>query len=322
MHFKNWINWQRYYEQGTIIYLVLPCWFLYLLVVPYFYSINKILGLIFILFLGVYLLSLIGWLMHESWHGYFQAIPNRIFFFILSWTLFTDPQIFEVVHPSHHAKVNSYEDLEFYPLGRIDNRILRAIYNCLEIFLGTIFVLAMAGIRLAILPKTKRTFRLDLLIISVVMGLLIWGGFGYSSALLFKVSLPQILIPYFLTHWLTSVIVHHDELIEHGNLIVEGNWELRNSHTRNLRAKGIFEQIFLIFIHQDCREHLLHHTNGKSYNRPFVGKYTMPEDAVYISLAEYIGILKAMMLGEESIVKVDKSTVGIAESGHGIQTIK
>ena len=99
-------------------------------------------------------------------------------------------------------------------------------------------------------------------------------------------------------------MVHHDELIEHGNLIVEGSLEVRNAQTRNLRTHGIFEKLFLILIHQDCREHLLHHTKAKSYNRPFVGKYTMPEDAIYISIAQYFGVLKSMILGEESIVKV------------------
>ena len=137
------------------------------------------------------------------------------------------------------------------------------------------------------------------------MALLIWGSLGYGSALLFQVSLPQILIPYFLTHWLTSVMVHHNELVEHGNVIVEGSLEERNSQTRNLQARGIFQQLFLIFIHQDCREHLLHHTQAKIYNRPFVEKYTMPEDAVYISMTEYIGILKQMILGEENIVSLN-----------------
>lgn len=305
MLLKNWLNWQRYYEQGIILYLVLLCWFLYLLIVPYIYSLNQIVGLVFVLFPGVYLLSLIGFLMHESWHGYFQGIPNRIFFFILSWTLFTDPQIFDVVHPSHHAKVNTYEDLEFYPFGRINNRILRAIYNCMEILLGSIFTLAMAGIRLALFPKRNRTYRFDLLLFAVVMVLLIWVGFGYGAALLFQVDLPAILITYFLTIWLTSVTVHLDELIEHGNLIVEGSFEFRNSQTRNLRANGIFEKIFLILIHQDCREHLLHHTSAKSFNRPFVERYPMPENAVYISLPEYIGVLKRMILGEETIVRLN-----------------
>ena len=159
MVFKDWLNWQRYYEQGTIIYIVLLGWFLYLLIAPYIYSINKIVGLVFVLLPGVYLLSSVALFMHESWHDYFQRIPNRILFLILSWTLFTDPQIFDLVHPSHHAKVNTYEDLEFHPLGRIDNRILRAIYNSMEILLGSIFVLALAGVRLAISPTTKKTYR-------------------------------------------------------------------------------------------------------------------------------------------------------------------
>lgn len=99
-------------------------------------------------------------------------------------------------------------------------------------------------------------------------------------------------------------MVHQNELIEHGNLIVEGSLEVRNAQTRNLRANSVFEKLFLILIHQDCREHLLHHTNAKSYNRPFIGKYMMPDDAVYISLADYVGIVKGMISGDESVVKI------------------
>ncbi|MGB3508102.1 MAG: fatty acid desaturase [Microcoleaceae cyanobacterium] len=315
MFLKKWINWQRYYEQGTIIYLVLLCWFLYLLVVPYIYSINKVFGIVFVLFPGVYLLSLIALFMHESWHGYFQGIPNRTLFFILSWIVFTDPQIFDLVHPSHHNKVNTYEDLEFHPFGKINNKIYRVIYNCMQILFGSLFLLVMSGIRLSISPKTTRHYRFDLLIISVVIWLVILCGFGYASSLVFQVSLPAIPIPYLLTIWFTSFIVHHNELIEHGNLIVEGNWKVRNSQTRNLQTHGILEKLFLILIHQDCREHLLHHTSAKSYNRPFVEKYTMPENAVYISMTEYIGILKRMVLGEESVVQLSKSTIGVNESG-------
>jgi hypothetical protein len=146
------------------------------------------------------------------------------------------------------------------------------------------------------------------------MELLIWGGVGYASAFVFHISLSPVLVTYLLTLWLMSFMVHQVVLIEHGNLIVEGSLEIRNMQTRNLRNHGIFEKLLLVFMHQDCREHLLHHTRAGNYNRPFVGKYPMPEDAVYISLAEYMGILKRMLLGEEQIITIANSTIRIAES--------
>ncbi|MBC2579209.1 hypothetical protein [Clostridium sp. DJ247] len=88
--------------------------------------------------------------------------------------------------------------------------------------------------------------------------------------------------------WLASFVLHHSQLIEHGNLIVEGNYKERNIKTRNLSNKGILEKIFIFLTHGDSREHVLHHTLPGVYTRPFPGKVPMPTESVYINLKDYM----------------------------------
>lgn len=55
--------------------------------------------------------------MHECWHGYVPNIPSKKFYNIFAYMLFTDPQIYRIVHAYHHGMVHSWEDTEFHPLG-------------------------------------------------------------------------------------------------------------------------------------------------------------------------------------------------------------
>ncbi|MBC2579208.1 hypothetical protein HGI79_02595 [Clostridium sp. DJ247] len=71
----------------------------------------------------------LGFLMHECWHKYVPEINNKVFYRIFSWCLLNDPQVYNLVHGIHHSKVNSWEDIEFHPLGKIKNSLLRRIYN-------------------------------------------------------------------------------------------------------------------------------------------------------------------------------------------------
>lgn len=90
-------------------------------------------------------------------------------------------------------------------------------------------------------------------------------------------------------------MLHQSQLIEHGNVIGEGDWNVRNLLTRNLNSDGILEKFFLFMTHGDSREHVLHHTLVKVYSRPFPGKVPMPEQAVYIRLKSYLPILWGML---------------------------
>jgi hypothetical protein len=92
-------------------------------------------------------------------------------------------------------------------------------------------------------------------------------------------------------------------MMEHANLIVEGDYNSRNIRTRNLSDKGAAEKLFLFFTHGDTREHVLHHTLVNIYSRPFPGKVPMPAESVYIDLKGYLGILAEMLYGTVPVIK-------------------
>jgi len=52
--------------------------------------------------------------------------------------LLTDPQLYKMLHGSHHMNVNSWEDRELHPLGKISDLVLRMIYNYVEVILETV----------------------------------------------------------------------------------------------------------------------------------------------------------------------------------------
>jgi hypothetical protein len=102
---------------------------------------------------------------------------------------------------------------------------------------------------------------------------------------------------------LASFFLHQSQLVEHGNLIVKGDYNAHNVRTRNLSGKTIAGRIFLFLTHGDAHEHVLHHTLVKIYSRPFPGSVPLPRGAVWITMGEFLGVLRDMVLGR---VKVQK----------------
>jgi fatty acid desaturase len=251
------------------------------------------------LFPGVFLFTWAGFLMHECWHKYVPNIPNRLYFNLFSWMLITDPQVYRLVHGDHHAEVNTYRDIEFHPLGRINNRILRSIYNLCEIVFGIAFLIICASFTVPRDVRYKKKYRLWKMIMSVIVWILFLGCLGFASHYVFGVSYESIALLYAVTIWFNSVVLHHSQMIEHGNLIVEGDLKRRNLVTRNLKPAGIFEKLFLFLTHNDSREHVLHHTLARVYSRPFPEKIPLPEKANNITIKDYIKILGQMAAGQE-----------------------
>jgi hypothetical protein len=134
---------------------------------------------------------------------------------------------------------------------------------------------------------------------SLLAAAIFMGGMGYLSHLAFGVSSSQIALAFGASFWLHSFLLHQSQLIEHGNLIVEGTPNTRNLWTRNLKPAGILERIVLFFTHNDSREHVLHHTVPHLYLRPFTGEYPMPKEAVYITMKEYARVVGRMLTGLE-----------------------
>jgi len=278
-------------KQSWKYYFAAVAWPLYLLVLPFVFSKLGLFAIFLMIFPGVFLFTWVGFLMHESWHKYVPNIPNNFFYYIFSWMLLTDPQIYKMLHGGHHMNVNSWEDKEFHPLGKIKNSVLRRVYNCLEIILGTVFIVIVTSVTIPFNSKYKAKYRFSSLALSLCAWIIFFGGIGFLSHLVFNLSARTIIIPSLINVWICSFVLHQSQLIEHGNVIGEGDWNVRNLLTRNLNSDGILEKLFLFITHGDSREHVLHHTVVKVYSRPFPGKVPMPEKAVYIRLKSYLPII-------------------------------
>jgi len=282
-------------RQASKYYLIMVAWPLYVFFLPYVWSVSKVVCVFYLVFAGTCLYNEMAQLMHECWHKYTPNINNNFFYTLFSYLLVTDPQIYRLVHGYHHSRVNTWQDTEFHPLGRIRNGFIRRIYNFIEIVLGFIFILCLLT---WVLPRHERyrdKYRLWRGILAVVMWIAIYGCLGWMSAMVFGMTASQIVVPYLVNLWLCSFAIHHDQLIEHGNVISDGDIRQRNMATRNLRHDTVMEKILLFLFRNDAGQHLLHHTTVKENSRPFPGKIPMPENAVYISLRDYGRILWNMV---------------------------
>ncbi len=292
--------WERVYKRGFFVPLCIVSWGCYFFVLPYVWGLHLGLGILFLIFPGIYVSNLLIYFQHECWHRYFDTKYNRALFIILCTILFVQPHLYDIGHRSHHSRVNTYGDLELYPIGEIKNRLLRSLCNCLAIVFGSLFLVMLGGRQEAGISKAQSAIRF---LATYTGSFLLWGAVAYGSMIFFSAPLTNVVISYACSIWAVSVFHHHHELIEHGNLIVEGDIKYRASKTRNFSAENIAHRMFLFMAHQDSREHTLHHTKPKFFSRPFVGKYEMPEDAVYINFKEYAAILGAMAIGRVTVIR-------------------
>lgn len=297
---RHWLDWQKYYERGWVVPLGILAWAAYFFVVPLVWSQHWLAGMLFMLFPGVFVSNLLIYFQHECWHNYFDTGWNRRLFVALCTILFVQVHLYDIGHRTHHAKVNTYEDLELYPIGKIENRALRILCNCLSIVFGSVFLVALGGGQKSGLTRGQAIVRFFLTYTGTA---LIWGSIAYASWRLLGVSVADIAATYLLSIWLVSFFHHHNELIEHGNLIVEGDFRFRSLQTRNLASQGLLARCCLFLAHQDSREHTLHHTDPSTYHRPFIGRHAMPEGSVYISLLDYAAVLKSMVLGRTEVIR-------------------
>jgi fatty acid desaturase len=278
-----------------IYYLVMLAWPVYVLVLPMIYAKFGWFSILFMIFPGAYLFVWMALLMHECWHKYIPGINHSFFYNLYSFMLITDPQIYRLIHGHHHSQVNTWADTEFHPFGKIENPILRRLHNFAEIALGTIYMIAAL---MYVLPKHEKyasKYRNHLHYLSITLWIVIYGSLATLSIAIFDLTISQVLIPYTIGFWISSMLTHHVQLIEHANLIIDGDLNQRRLQTRNLRSSGILETIFHFLTHADARQHVLHHTLVKEHNRPYPYKIQSPDGAVYISLKQYVPILWDMV---------------------------
>jgi fatty acid desaturase len=167
MNNNNYISEDMIKHQSWKYYFSIAAWPLYLLVLPLVFNEIGFFSILLMIFPGVFLFTWVGFLMHESWHKYVPNIPNNFFYNLLSWMLLTDPQIYKMLHGGHHMNVNSWEDREFHPTGKIKNSILRKIYSFFEILLGTVFIVAVSSITIPFNAQYKVKYHFKSLAISI-----------------------------------------------------------------------------------------------------------------------------------------------------------
>ncbi len=294
---------QRIRGEAWKFFFVLIAWPLYVFLIPLAFAMLGAWAVIAMVFPGIYLFTWLGYLMHETWHKYVPNIPNSFFYVVFSWMLVTDPQVYRVLHGYHHSQVNTWNDSEFHPLGEIKSIRFRRIFNILEIALGIIFLYIVAVARIPVNPQFKKKYKPMSTVSALVAWMVIYGGIGFASAALFGLPGGFVALVLLANLLLDSIILHQSQLVEHGNLIVDGDYAARNVRTRNLSNRTVAGRIFLFLTHGDSREHVLHHTQVNVYTRPFPGVVPLPKGAVWITMGQYMRVLLDMVLGR---VRVEK----------------
>ena len=285
-------------KQVVSYYMVLILWPVYLFLLPPILVYGAGWVLLYLIFPGLYLFTWLAYLMHESWHKYVPMVNNHFFYHVFALMILSDPQLYFMTHGSHHGQVHTDQDAEFHPLGEIKSRWVRVIYNWLEVIFGVAFLVGVASLTLPRDARYAQKYRLWKLLVALGVWVVFLGGVGCLSHRVFGVVFSQVLLAYVLCYWFGSFFLHQSQLIEHGNLIVEGTFKQRNIYVRNLQPAGIIEKAFLFLTHNDAREHVLHHTLTNVHSRPFPGVVDLPENAVLITLEDYVRILGRMLIGK------------------------
>jgi fatty acid desaturase len=212
--------------------------------------------------------------------------------------LFMDPQVFRLTHATHHTKVNTYEDLQIHPLGRISNRPLRILYNFLEIAFGDMHFMIASTIGVIRHPRLRRSYSIRKAICWHLTWILSLTAILFASSQVFGLTAGQVFFPTLIGMWICALVLRHNEMVQHANIIVDGTLEERNLKTRNMLPVGVAERVFLFLTHNDPRHHVLHHTLAKVYSRPFPDTIPMPDGAVYVTMKGYVRVLGQMLLGK------------------------
>jgi fatty acid desaturase len=281
---------------------MLFAWPTYLFLLPVAYAKFGALGLVAALIPGVWLLTLLAIFLHEAWHGYVPNVPNRFFYSVFCHMLCVDPKAFRLIHRFHHGHVNTYDDFEFHPFGRINSTLLRALHNVAEMTLGSVYMITLQHILLPFRPEAKAKFAPWRLLTNLAIFLSFLLAITTMTKLVFDVGETGVLLPVTAAYVLGAIVVHHGQLIQHGNVISTGNRKQKTLATHNLVCEGTPQRVMHFFTHNDLRDHLFHHTMTQFHSRLFEGAVPLPEGATLITMREYAGVLRDMALGRERVV--------------------
>jgi fatty acid desaturase len=298
---------KRWMARGGCTYVCLACWFFYYLLIPTAFAHSAWIGLVFACsiapFIGVWAI----YLMHECWHRYFEGIDNRKMFLAFCALLFTQPGAYGHGHRSHHRHVNTYEDLEIHPAGRIASRGDRIFFYIGSSLFGSLFLLFFG------LGQTdtddSNDSRWNRLMPLAWLGA--WGTIAIAAWAITQAPWTDILLAYLASIWATSFAHRHNEMIEHGAIIAEGSLRFRASQTRNLNPDSLLARCFLLITHDDSREHTLHHTQpDRNWRLEAASPHKILNQRPSISLGDYFQLTLRLMAGHEPAVTKESATNG------------
>ena len=279
-------------EQIKLV-LSIVLWSVYIWILPWVFNINPLLAGFMVLFIGVFLYSWLANYMHDLYHRYLPDFKGGVLFHVFGVFLFMDPQVFKIAHQSHHAKVHTYEDLEFFPLGEIKNKFLNKLCLLLELCFGMLFIILCA----TYVVRNNKDFSKMKMIRAHMFSIAVYSSLFYLSYLFLGVGWWEIGLSFVMNLIVCTCFFHHLQLIEHGFVLVDGSFENRSRHTRNLKPNGYFEKVFLFLTHQEPLYHWSHHSAPSNYTRILgVGSREKPIESKDITLLEYFGILKNEIL--------------------------
>ena len=130
--------------QAWKYYFVMLAWPAFVFAFPLALARLKFFAIVPLVFPGLYLFTWVGYLMHESWHSYVPNVANPFFYNLFSLMLLTDPQVYKMLHGHHHMEVNSWDDREFHPAGKIESSAWRRLHNFFEIAGGVAFLVMVS----------------------------------------------------------------------------------------------------------------------------------------------------------------------------------
>lgn len=300
---------KRWMARGGCTYVCLVCWLIYYLLIPAAFAHSNWIGFALACsiapFIGVWAI----YLMHECWHRYFESINNRKMFLGFCALLFTQPGAYGHGHRTHHRHVNTYEDLEIHPVGRITSRSGRIVFYVGSSLFGSLFLLLL-GLGQNGTDDSKES-RWNKFMPLAWLGA--WGTIASAAWAITQANWTDILIAYSASIWATSFAHRHNEMIEHGAIIAEGSLQFRASQTRSLNPKSLLARYFLLITHDDSREHTLHHTQPERNWRLEAEPTRDSTDwRPRIDLIEYFGLTLRLMAGHEPTVVKESILKGCA----------